>query len=169
MGVLDGYPKDEPMHYGEIFNVWAFSAKKKGIRSVYQAYMYHAGDHELQRLVDNLHRQAETEVKECDTILLHNGFVPSPDLPERPPAQWDEIPVGARFTDHEIAALVAQDISTGLVLCSQIIGMSIRVDIAALFSKYYALHLASASAMLTLMKEKGWLPLPPLQLQRPEH
>ena len=29
MGVLDGNPKNEPMHYGEIFNVWQFSTMAK--------------------------------------------------------------------------------------------------------------------------------------------
>lgn len=37
MGILSGNPKNEPMHYGEIFGVWEASMMAKGMVSCYQA------------------------------------------------------------------------------------------------------------------------------------
>ncbi|MWC30510.1 DUF3231 family protein [Paenibacillus sp. MMS18-CY102] len=169
MGILSGNPKDQPLHYGEIFNIWSYSAKKKSTISVYQLYLSHAGDIELKRLLTNLIEQARQAALECDELLIHNGFMPPPSLPERPLVSLEEIPTGARFSDVEIAAAVGENLAAALVACSQITGSSIRIDVGLLFSKYYALHLASSAAALSLSKEKGWLVLPPLQIRRPDH
>lgn len=40
-GILGGNPKEEPMHYGEIFSVWQASMAAKGALSCYRAYTYH--------------------------------------------------------------------------------------------------------------------------------
>jgi hypothetical protein len=169
MGILNGNPKDEPLHYGEIFQIWIYSAKKKSTISTYQLYMSHAGDKDLKRLLNNLVQQARQAVVECDELLVHNGIIPPPSLPERPLVRLEDIPTGARFSDVEIAVAVGENLASGLIACSQVIGSSIRIDVGLLFSKYYALHLASSAAALEISKEKGWLVPPPLQIRRPEH
>jgi hypothetical protein len=168
MGILSGNPKDEPMHYGEIYNVWQFSTMAKGALSSYQAYQNHAGDKDLKRLIDNVIEQTKNEIKECDVLLTANGIAPAPSLPDRPPVSLESIPVGARFSDMEIAAAISVQIAAGLVICSQIIGTSLREDIILLFVKYHGILLAFGEKMLRMNKEKGWLIPPPLQISRPE-
>lgn len=168
MGILSGNPKDEPMHYGEIFNVWQFSTAAKGALSCYQTYQNHAGDKELKRVIEDLIDQAKQEIAECDTLLNSNGIAPAPAMPDKPKAELEDIPVGARFSDPEIAAALAADVSLGLVACSQTMGMSIREDIGALFAKYHTVKAALGIRILRMTKEKGWLVPPPLQVKRPE-
>lgn len=50
MGILSGNPKNEPMHYGEIFSIWQCSVAAKGAVSCYQAYLNHAGDQDLKKI-----------------------------------------------------------------------------------------------------------------------
>lgn len=38
MGVLDGNSEDEPLHYGEVFDLWQVSATAKMSLSAYQAF-----------------------------------------------------------------------------------------------------------------------------------
>jgi len=168
MGILSGNPKDEPLHYGEIYSVWAFSAKAKGCKSIYTAFTFHAGDKDLKGILDDLINQSELEMKECDTILVHNGITPSPSLPERPEAKLSDIPAGARITDVEIAALIAADTAASLAVCSQVTGTAIREDIGALFSKYHATKTVLGLKILEMSKNKGWLVPPPLHVKRPE-
>lgn len=156
------------MHYGEIYNVWQFSMKAKGCVSSYRAYQYHAGDKDLKKIIGELIDQAELEASECDELLTHNGIAPFPALPLRPEAKLEDIPAGARFTDQEIAPMIAADTSLGLIACSQVMGTSIREDIGALFAKYHATKAAIGLKILRMSKEKGWLVPPPLQIQRPE-
>lgn len=168
MGILDGNPKDEPLHYGEINGIWQYSTKAKGAVSSLQAFHYHAGDKELKKVISEMLDQARKEIKECDKILHDNGIPTSPALPERPIAKLEDIPMGARFSDPEIAAALSASVAVSLVECSQIMGMSIREDIGALFMKYHGVKAATALSLLRLNKEKGWLIPPPLQLKRDE-
>ena len=168
MGILGGNPKDEPMHYGEIYNVWMSSTAAKGIVSCYQAYLNHAGDNDLKKILGDLIDQAKLEIKECDALLTNNGISPAPAMPERSPVKLEDIPAGARFTDPEIAAAISADSSLGLVACSQVMGQVIREDIGALFAKYHLARAALGARILQMNKEKGWLIPPPLQLKRPE-
>jgi hypothetical protein len=168
MGILSGNPKDEPMHYGEIYAVWLNSTKAKGAVSVYQAYQYHAGDKDLKKILSDLIDQAKLEINECDTLLTQNGITPSPSLPERPEVNIADIPIGARLTDQEISALISVDTFMGLTACSQIISNSIREDICALYMKYHTTTAAIGLKILRMNKEKGWLIPPPLQIKRPE-
>ncbi|OBZ15345.1 DUF3231 family protein [Bacillus sp. FJAT-26390] len=168
MGILNGNPKDEPMHYGEVFSVWQASTVAKGAVSCYQAYLNHAGDKELKKVLDALIDQAKLEIKELDALLTDNGIAATPVMPERPSVKLEDIPVGARFTDPEISAKIAADTSMGLVACSQVMGQSIREDIGALFAKYHITKTALGLKILEMSKDKGWLIPPPLQIKRPE-
>lgn len=168
MGILSGNQKDEPLHYGEVFDLWSASTLAKGLISSYRLLKNHCGDKDLRKILEDVINQAELEVSELDTILINNGIVPSPKLPERPEVSLEEIPLGARFSDQEIAAMVSVDTAAGLVACSQTIGKSIREDIAALIMKYHATKAAIGLKVLRLTKEKGWLMPPPLAIKRPE-
>lgn len=167
-GILGGNPKDEPLHYGEIFSIFETSMAAKGMISCYRAYAYHAGDHDLKKILGDLINQAELEVSECDSLLAENGLATSPSLPHRPETKFEDIPVGARFTDPEIAAKIAADTAAGLVACSMVMGQAIREDVGALFGKYHATKAALGLKILRMNKKKGWLIPPPLQIKRPE-
>ncbi|MDF2668313.1 MAG: rane protein [Paenibacillus sp.] len=168
MGILSGNSKDEPLHYGEIFDLWQSSMAAKGFISGYRALQFHAGDKELKKILGELIDQAELEASECDTILTHNGIATSPVMPTRPEVKFEDIPVGARFSDPEIAAMIGADTAVGLVACSQVMGKSIREDIGALFGKYHLTKAAIGLKILKMSKEKGWLIPPPLQVKRPD-
>lgn len=168
MGILSGNPKDEPLHYGEIFSAWQASMVAKGAVSCYQAYLNHTGDKELKEVLDDLIDQAKLEIKELDKILVDNGISPIPMFPERPLVKLEDIPVGARFTDPEINAKIAADASLGLVACSQAMGQAVREDIGALFAKYHSTKTKLGLKILDMSKQKGWLVPPPLQIKRPE-
>ncbi|UJF33612.1 DUF3231 family protein [Paenibacillus hexagrammi] len=168
MGILSGNQKDEPLHYGEIYDLWQFSMTAKGCVSANRAYQYHAGDKDLKKAIASIINQAELEISECDDILIKNGIVPAPALPERPETKMEDIPVGVKFTDQELCSMIGADNSIGLVSCSQIMSKATREDIGALFAKYHATKAAIGFNLLKMSKEKGWLIPPPLQIKRPE-
>lgn len=168
MGILNGNPKDEPLHYGEVFSIWTSSMAAKGAVSCYQAYLNHAGDKDLKKILDDLIDQAKLEIKELDKLLSDNGVASAPVMPDRPSVKLEDIPVGARFTDPEIAAKIAADASLGLVACSQVMAQCIREDVGALFAKYHLTKAALGARILKMNKEKGWLIPPPLLVKRPE-
>ena len=162
MGILSGNPKDEPMHYGEVFSTWSFLFTAKGAVAGFQTHLNHAGDEDLQKLLEEAIQGGQQEIKQIETLLKANGVGLPPTPPERPEACTDDIPVGARFADPEIAAMLSATTAAGLVACSTIMGQSIREDIAMLFGQFHVQKATFGAKMLRLNKEKAWLVPPPL-------
>jgi len=165
---MDGNPKNEPMHYGEVIGSWAFVGANNGLISAYGAFVNHAGDQELIKLLEEAIHLMESEKNEIEKLLKDNGIVPPPSLPGRPKADAEDIPAGARFTDPEISAAVSINVGQGLVSCSEVMGQCLREDIAMMFGKYHTERAMFGAKLLRLNKEKGWVIPPPLQMKKSE-
>jgi hypothetical protein len=168
MGILSGNPQHEPMHYGEVFGVWSYLFTTKQLLAGYQTYINHNGDDDLDDILRDMTRSMKEEIKQVEDLLKVNGIAIPPSPPEKPVANVESIPVGARFTDPEISASVSMNLAQGLVTCSQIMGQCIREDIALLFGKFHLSKAQFAARLLRINKEKGWLIPPPLHLDTPE-
>lgn len=167
MGILSGNPKEEPMHYGEVFGAWSYLSTAKGSYAAYQTYINHTGDKDLRKFLENYIQDMKQEIDKVSTLLKENGVALPPSPPDRAMASLEDIPAGARFNDPEIAAAVSLDIAAGLVACSQIMGQSIREDIGVMFGQFHLAKAQHGVRLLRINKEKGWLVPPPLHIQQP--
>ncbi|ARD47852.1 hypothetical protein SporoP37_06670 [Sporosarcina sp. P37] len=164
MGILDGNPKDQPLHYGEITAIWSFMGANNGLISGYEAFVNHAEDPELIRLLQEAIKMMKAENKDFGKVLKSNGITPPPSLPERPEANAEDIPAGARFMDPEISGAISINVGQGLVSCSMAMGQCLREDVAAMFAKCHMEKTAFGAKLLSLNKSKGWIIPPPLHL-----
>ncbi|PPA70793.1 DUF3231 family protein [Jeotgalibacillus proteolyticus] len=162
MGILSGNPKTEPMHYGEVFGAWTYLSTAKAAVAAKQTMLNHAGDRDLQRIIEDAIQLGEKEISQVEELLRENQIGLPPTPPSRPVAKVDEIPVGARFQDIEVCSSIQMGNAAGLIACSQIIGQSIREDVALLFAQFHSEKIALGARILELSKEKGWLVPPPL-------
>jgi len=169
MGILSGNPQNEPMHYGEVFGTWSYLSVAKGLHAGYQTFANHTGDDDLKKLIEEVIQGIKQEISQTEELLKANGVGLPPTPPDRPTADLESIPVGARFADPEISAAISMDIAAGLVACSQLIGQCIREDIALMFGQFHTAKALLGAKFLKLNKEKGWLIPPPLHLQVPEN
>lgn len=167
MGILGGNPKEQPMHYGEVFTTWTYLFTEKGMISTYQTFVNHTGDQDLQKLLEEAIQTAKNESEQIEKLLKVNGVALPPAPPERPLSNLEDIPAGARFIDQEIAAMLGMNTAKGLVACSAIIGESTREDIGAMFAQFHMHKVTFGAKVLRLTKEKGWLVYPPLHLTTP--
>ncbi|MEB2490428.1 DUF3231 family protein [Peribacillus frigoritolerans] len=166
MGILSGNPKDEPMHYGEVFGTWAFLTTTKGLIACHQTMLNHTCDKDLHKLLVEVIDQGKQEHDQLESLLKENNVGLPPSPPERPKANLEDIPVGARLQDPEISASVSININAGLVACSQMMGQCIREDIAQMFAQFHTNKAALGADFLRLNKEKGWLVPPPLHINK---
>ena len=74
MGIMDGNPKKDPMNYGEVIGVWAYIGANNGLISGYEAFVNHAGDDDLIKLLKEAIQTMKSEVKELEGILQENGI-----------------------------------------------------------------------------------------------
>ncbi|PLS14778.1 hypothetical protein CVD28_26105 [Bacillus sp. M6-12] len=163
MGILSGNPKEEPLHAGEVFHLWTHLHGTKGMLVTLEIFANHTGDNDLKILLEDLKDNCiKQEEQQVEAILKECGIRLPPAPPNRPNVEVQDIPAGARFNDPEIAALVSKDIAAGMVVCSTIMGLSIREDIAQMFGEFHSQKSEYAAKLLTINKEKGWLVPPPL-------
>ncbi|MGG1680278.1 DUF3231 family protein [Neobacillus sp. NRS-1170] len=166
MGILSGNPKNEPLHYGEVFDIWASQLVGNSLIAGYQTMINHAGDEDLKKLLVEAIETYQQEKKQVEELLKENGVGLPPAAPEPPDACLENIPVGARIPDPAIAATLSANIAAGLVTCSQVIGKSIREDVAMMYVQFHNQKVALGAKVLRLNKEKGWLVPPPLHLNK---
>ncbi|MED4224341.1 DUF3231 family protein [Neobacillus cucumis] len=166
MGILSGNPKEEPLHYGEVFDIWASHLAGNNMIAGYKTMINHAGDEDLKKIIIEAIEIGEQQKKQIEEILKENGIGLAPALPDPPEACLEDIPIGARIPDPAIAATLAVDTAAGLVACSQVMGMSIREDIGMLYGQFHMQKAALAAKILRLNKEKGWLIPPPLHFNK---
>lgn len=163
MGILSGNPQHEPLHYGEVFGLWSTLSVAKAALDGYQVYINHTGDQELKAFLKQvIESSIKPSIKEIEEVLLHNDIAVPPTPAERPEADLEQIPAGARFQDAQIAYMVAADIAAGVVASSQGMSQSIREDIGLMYGQMGAKKAKDGALLLLMMKDKGWLVPPPL-------
>lgn len=169
MGILSGNPKEEPMHYGEVYSTWTHLNSAKAFVAGFETLLNHTGDDDLKKLIEDvIENGAKPEIEEIEALLKENGVGLPPTPPERPKACLENIPAGARFADPEIATMLGVDLSAGLVSCSTVMGQCIREDIAMMYGQFHMKKAQYAAKTLRLLKEKGWLVPPPLHVDKSE-
>ncbi|HZG71556.1 MAG TPA: DUF3231 family protein [Chondromyces sp.] len=168
MGILSGNSQNEPMHYGEVSGTWAYLHTAKSTMATMQTLINHTGDEDLKKLLEETMRATEEEMSQVEELLKINEVGLPPTPPERPVADLESIPVGARFNDAEISMAMAADTAAGLVACSTIMGQAIREDIAMMFGQFHTSKAQLGLKYLRLNKEKGWLVPPPLHIVKAE-
>lgn len=164
MGIMSKNPKEEPLHYGEVFTIWSHVLTNNGMIAMYQTLYNHTGDRDLAKIVEEAVVGMEEENKQLTEILKVNGVGLPPAPPERPNARLEDIPVGAKYNDPEISAIVSGNVAAGLVACSTAIGKSTREDIATMYGQFHMAKAQLGAKLLRLNKSKGWLVPPPLHV-----
>ncbi|PLR78673.1 hypothetical protein CU633_03720 [Bacillus sp. V3-13] len=166
MGILSGNPQEEPLHSGEVFNLWSHLYGTKGTLVTLQVLINHTGDHDLKVFLEDLQENCLTqEAQQVEAVLKETGIRLPPAPPDRPNVEVQDIPAGARFNDPEVAALVQKEIMAGQILCSYIMGISIREDIGEMYGEFHTQKAEYATKLLTIIKDKGWLVPPPLHIK----
>jgi len=164
LGILSGNPSKEPMHSGEVTGVWAYLMSTNGLMRLYETFSNHVGDDDLKQELTSLLHTMKQETQELAKVLKENGIGLPPTTPERPVANAQDIPTGARLLDPEIANIVSMNLGQGLVSCSMVMGQCIREDIGMMFGQFHAAKAMAGMKMLRLLKEKAWLVVPPLHV-----
>lgn len=149
MGILSGNPKDEPLHYGEVFGLWSALSAAKGALDNYQVFINHTGDKDLKAFLKQvIESSIKPSIKDIEEILVHNDIAVPPTPAERPEADLEQIPVGARLQDAQVAYMVAADIAAAVVASSQGMSQSIREDVGLLFGQMGAKKAKDGAALL---------------------
>ncbi|MDD9311645.1 DUF3231 family protein [Cytobacillus firmus] len=94
-------------------------------------------------------------------FLLKEG-VPLPlTNAEKPLSNPDSVPEGVKLTDDEIANLISVKIAVSITFCAQAMIKTVRSDVGLMLFTLQVHLMEIASPLKNLMKERGWLRIPP--------
>jgi hypothetical protein len=162
MGILDGNQKNEPLHYGEVHGIWTYLISINSCLVLYELLKTHAGDDDLKQFIKDKLELVKEEKEELESLLKENNVQLPPTPAEKADANSESIPIGARFTDVEVAGEVTKEIAAGLMACTCMMSMSLNEDVHTLFGEYHTKIAAYGLRLIRLIKEKGWVVTPPL-------
>ena len=166
MGNLNNTTHNEPLHAGEIFHLWSYLHATKEYLVTLQVLNNHTGDEDLKAFLDDVTENSFThEEQQVESLLKETGIRLPPAPPDRPNVELHDIPAGARFNDPEITLQVKQQLIIGRMLCSYMMGIALREDIVEMFDEFHGQKAEYENKLLKIIKEKGWIVLPPLNIK----
>ncbi|TFJ93274.1 DUF3231 family protein [Lentibacillus salicampi] len=153
--------KKDPLHVGEAMSCWTYLAFVNNIMTYEEIGLYTTTDPGVKELYQEGLKIATSHKKQLTELMREEG-VSLPTSPEsKPNSDPSAIPVGARFTDFELANTININFVAAADMCAAAASQCLRTDIGLMFIKFQTEKLAMGYKAKELMNKKGWLIKPP--------
>lgn len=157
---------EEPLHAGEIFHLWSYLEQIKQNVIVVQVFISQVSDKDLRvYLEDLLDNCIMKEIEQVEEILKELGIRIPPAPPDRPKVELQDIPAGVRLNDSEIANQMKKDFLLCKNHCSYMTTITHQKFIFTMYTDFYMQRLEYEHKLFLLMKEKGWINVPPVHVK----
>ncbi len=94
--------------------------------------------------------------------FMRKEGVSLPNAPEdKPQSDPNAIPIGAKFTDNELANTLMINFVVAADMCAASASQSLRTDLGLMFLKFQTEKLSLGFKAKEIMQKKGWLKVPP--------
>ncbi|WP_373230573.1 DUF3231 family protein [Cohnella sp.] len=150
-----------PLHVGEVMSCWTYLAFIQDIINYESVALNTTTDKELTELCQEALKITQSHEKLIKDFMGKEG-IPLPDGPQiKPKSDPNAIPMGAKFTDKELANAVAINLAYAASICANSAIQSLRSDVGLMFFKFQADKMMFGTTVKTLMEKRGWLKKPP--------
>jgi hypothetical protein len=162
-GLLHSATKqDPPLHVGEVMGLWAYYTAAMESRSLCMLMANHTPDQELRETMEHFIADVEEpQAAEIERFLRDQGVPLSLTSPDKPKAEAKAVPEGAKFTDSEVANMLAVKMEGLLNLANAGLAVALRDDVSGMFLRYHSQIVAQGFTLKKLMRNRGWLKVPP--------
>ena len=151
-----------PPHVGEAFNLWTYYVSVQESRVLAVMMLNHTNDNELKEMIEQFVADLlAPQIKQLSDLLRNEGIDMPPGTGDKPKANEQHIPPGAKMTDMEIANMLIVKVNGLLMFCFMGLFSALRDDLAATFFKFQGDVLTHAYMLKKLMQKRGWLITPP--------
>jgi hypothetical protein len=155
-------PSDAPLHIGEAYFAWRYYASITAAKSLCQLLKNHTKDPDLLSAIDAFITDVEDpQARTLKEFMEREGIQFPTLLPDKPDAETGQIPVGAKFTDMEIANLLVVKLEALFTLSHMSMLQSLREDVGGMFLRFQGQLLKVAIQLKRAMHRHGWLLIPP--------
>lgn len=154
--------EDKPLHVGEVMSVWQIMVAFEEGHSMITGLLNHTADPELKRYMESYVSDFEEPWSTRLTEFMKNeGITLPPGGTAKPKANERDIPSGGKFTDPEIAALLAGKVRTGTALVQAGLLDCLNYRLARILIELEVAAYRQAFVLRELMEKRGWMRQPP--------
>lgn len=149
------------LHIIEAGDVWTYLTLMVEFIRYEETGLNTTTDDEVREMLNDVIQLCESQVQRLNEFMKKEG-IPLPDATAaKPNSDPNDIPLGVKLTDDELANGVAFKLVTCLQACSKGQADSIRDDVGVMWLQFYLEWAMFGSTLKTLMRKRGWLKVPP--------
>ncbi|MFC0559364.1 DUF3231 family protein [Halalkalibacter alkalisediminis] len=153
--------QETPLHVGEVMVCWTYYTALKEMLRFEEAGLNTTKDSEVVEMLKDAYKMCQGQSERLEKLLIKEG-VPLPDTsPALPKSSPDDIPLGVKMSDDELANGIGVKIAGSLVECATGQAQSIRNDVGMMWAEFQAELLVFSATLRALKKRRGWLKIPP--------
>lgn len=150
-----------PLHVGETMNLWMFLTTIHEANIFNQMGMNSTNDDELLEMLQDSTKTCEKQTKQVTDLLIREGIALPPLTQHKPATNPNDIPLGTKMTDDEIANGVSIKDVAVIMICATGITQSIRTDVGRLFLQLMLEKVTFDTSLKNMMIRRGWIKVPP--------
>lgn len=156
------YDTKTPMHVGEVMICWTYLTALKEMLRYEEAGLNTTTDDEVTEMLNDALKLCKSQADRLENFLIKEGVsLPNTSAP-KPKSSPMDVPAGVKITDDELANGVSIKIATAVVECAVGQSQSIRKDVGMMWVEFQSEMLIFSTTLKALMKQRGWLKVPPL-------
>ncbi|WP_163536578.1 DUF3231 family protein [Gracilibacillus sp. YIM 98692] len=157
---FDNEPKSR-VHIGEATGCWLYYTALSEEIPVLESALNTTTDDVLIDLLKEGKKLATNQQQALQSFMLKEGIPLSDTNEHKPISDPNDIPLGVKPTDSEIANLISAKVASNIVMCSTNISQSIRSDIGLMWIRFHSEKAIYGIDVKTKMREHGWIKVPP--------
>lgn len=150
-----------PLNILEASYSWLYYGLVKEAIAFEEAALNTTMDDEMKGILTDAIKLCQEQAQTMEQFLRKEG-VPLPSVSEpKPYTDPQDIPLGVKLTDNEIANGLALKIIAMSKSASTAAAESVRIDVGIMWVQYLNEALAFGSTLKTKMRKRGWAKTPP--------
>ncbi|HEY3367181.1 MAG TPA: DUF3231 family protein [Symbiobacteriaceae bacterium] len=147
---------------GEAFNAWTYYVAVKESRILCLMMLNHTNDTELKEVIEHFISDVlEPQGEQLSDFLRNEGIDMPHGTGDKPKANEQQIPPGAKMTDNEISNMLIVKLNGLLLFCFMGLFSGLRDDISGMFYNFQGHVIVQTYTLKKLMQKRGWLLVPP--------
>jgi hypothetical protein len=157
---MDDDPKP-PLHIGEAMGCWTYLGFLGEVQNYERIALNTTIDPELKDLFETGLELAKSHIKQLHEFMQNEGVPLPPMAPEKTLSDPNDIPLGVKLSDNELANGMVVNLISAAVMCATVANQSLRADVSLMFLKFQLEKMAYMATFKTMIKTRGWLKVPP--------
>lgn len=152
----------QPLNSAEAYFVWGYYVAVNEARELLLVMLNHTQDTDLKEVMEHfIDDLMEPEIGKLKELMVKEKIALPEITPDTPKAKAEEIPVGARLRDVQIARMLVVKVQGLLEFAQFGLRFSERTDVGAMFHRFQNQVLAQGYSLRDTMLRRGWMPKTP--------